>query len=693
MAKAVYVTSMEAASGKSIISLGLMEAFSRHSSRVGYFRPVVASRQDADNTIELIRRRYDLAQSYEQSYGITTARTRGVGSLRDADGLISEIMGKFDSLAAQCDVVLVEGTDYTGASAAFEFELNVTMALNLAAPVLMVLSAHHHRPDQVRGALNAARQSLRHNEVNLLGIVVNRVEKHHMSTISESLADLSEPVWVVPEERSLQLPSLHQICDDLQATILLGGPDSLDREVTGVRVAAMTLPNLLDRLQDGVLLVTPGDRSDILLAAVTARFSDKIPSISGVVVTGGVEPDPRILSFARGLDSAVTPLLLSSSDTFETANQIANLTPQIRYGDNRRIAAALGVFESVIDTSALLERIEIADTAVTTPLMFENRLARSARQDRRRIVVPEGDDDRILRAADQLLRRSICDLTILGSPEVISDRARSMGLDISEATLIHPEHSELRDEMAGLLCSLREHKGMSMDIAHDAVTDVTIFGTLLVKAGLADGMVSGAVHTTADTVRPALQLIRTIPGVSVVSSVFFMCLADRVLVYGDCAVNPAPNPEQLADIAISSAETAASFGIEPLVAMLSYSTGSSGAGGDVEKVRLATEIVKKRRPDLPVEGPIQYDAAVDPGVAASKLPGSLVAGRASVLIFPDLNTGNNTYKAVQRSAGAVAIGPVLQGLRKPVNDLSRGCTVKDIVNTITITAIQAQEGR
>jgi phosphate acetyltransferase len=455
----------------------------------------------------------------------------------------------------------------------------------------------------------------------------------------------------------------------------------------------MTLPNLLDRLQDGVLLVTPGDRSDILLAAVTARFSDKIPSISGVVVTGGVEPDPRILSFARGLDSAVTPLLLSSSDTFETANQIANLTPQIRYGDNRRIAAALGVFESVIDTSALLERIEIADTAVTTPLMFENRLARSARQDRRRIVVPEGDDDRILRAADQLLRRSICDLTILGSPEVISDRARSMGLDISEATLIHPEHSELRDEMAGLLCSLREHKGMSMDIAHDAVTDVTIFGTLLVKAGLADGMVSGAVHTTADTVRPALQLIRTIPGVSVVSSVFFMCLADRVLVYGDCAVNPAPNPEQLADIAISSAETAASFGIEPLVAMLSYSTGSSGAGGDVEKVRLATEIVKQRRPDLPVEGPIQYDAAVDPGVAASKLPGSLVAGRASVLIFPDLNTGNNTYKAVQRSAGAVAIGPVLQGLRKPVNDLSRGCTVKDIVNTITITAIQAQEGR
>ncbi|MFN8127818.1 MAG: phosphate acetyltransferase [Candidatus Nanopelagicales bacterium] len=428
-----------------------------------------------------------------------------------------------------------------------------------------------------------------------------------------------------------------------------------------------------------------------MLTALTARFSDRVPSISGVIVTGGVEPDVRVLSFARGLDSAVTPLLLAPSDTFETAYRIANLTPQIRFGDDRRIAAALGLFETEVDTSDLINRIQIADTAVTTPLMFENRLVRQARSDRRRIVLPEGDDERILRAADQILRRSICDLTILGNADTIMDRARSMGLTLSGATLIHPEHSELRDEMAALLCDLRGHKGMSMDIAHDAVTDVTIFGTLLVKSGLADGMVSGASHTTADTVRPALQLIRTNEGVSVVSSVFFMCLADKVLVYGDCAVNPDPTPEQLADIAISSASTAAAFGVDPYVAMLSYSTGASGTGGDVEKVRAATALAQSRRPDIPIEGPIQYDAAVDPGVAATKLPGSEVAGQASVLIFPDLNTGNNTYKAVQRSARAVAIGPILQGLRKPVNDLSRGCTVKDIVNTITITAIQSQE--
>ncbi len=689
MARAVYVTSMEPASGKSMVSLGLMEALSRHSSRVGYFRPVVQSVGE-DNTINLIRQRYELAQTYEQSFGITTAATRGVGSLHDADSLISEIMGKFDALAADCDVVLVEGTDYTGASAAFEFELNVTMALNLAAPILLVITAHDHRPEQVRGAVNAARDSLRDHEVNLLGIAVNRVEPGQAEAIRASLGPMASPVWILPEEPTLQLPSLHQISSELGATLLIGSQESLDREVTGVRVAAMTLPNLLDRLQDGVLLVTPGDRADVLLAALTARFSDQVPSISGVIVTGGVQPDPRVLSFARGLDSAVTPLLLAQSDTFETAYRIANLTPQIRFGDDRRIAAALGLFESVIDTSDLITRIQIADTSVTTPLMFENRLVRQARTERRRIVLPEGDDDRILRAADQVLSRSICDLTILGNPDTISDRARSMGLNLAGATLTHPELSEIRDDMAHLLADLRGHKGMSMDIAHDAVTDVTIFGTLLVKAGLADGMVSGAAHTTADTVRPALQLIRTNEGVSVVSSVFFMCLADKVLVYGDCAVNPDPDPEQLADIAISSALTAEAFGVDPYVAMLSYSTGASGGGGDVEKVRAATAIAQARRPDIPIEGPIQYDAAVDPGVAASKLPGSEVAGQASVLIFPDLNTGNNTYKAVQRSARAVAVGPILQGLRKPVNDLSRGCTVKDIVNTITITAIQSQ---
>jgi phosphate acetyltransferase len=322
--------------------------------------------------------------------------------------------------------------------------------------------------------------------------------------------------------------------------------------------------------------------------------------------------------------------------------------------------------------------------------MFEYTLIDRARADRRHIVLPEGTEERILRAAEILLRRGVADLTLLGPPDEITRRARELGLDIDDASVVDPANSALRGQFAQTYAKLRAHRGVTLDMAGDTVRDVNYFGTLMVCSGLADAMVSGTTHPTADTIRPAFEIIRTVPGVSVASSVFFMCLADRVLVYGDCAINPDPNAAELADIALSSAMTAAQFGIEPRVAMLSYSTGTSGHGADVDKVAEATRLVRAARPDLPVEGPIQYDAAIDPTVAAAKLPGSLVAGRATVFIFPDLNTGNNTYKAVQRSAGAVAVGPVLQGLRRPVNDLSRGATVADIVNTVAITAVQAQ---
>jgi phosphate acetyltransferase len=324
--------------------------------------------------------------------------------------------------------------------------------------------------------------------------------------------------------------------------------------------------------------------------------------------------------------------------------------------------------------------------------MFEYELVERARESRKHIVLPEGDDDRVLRAAEILARRGIVDLTILGVPDEVRARASGLGLDLASVEIVDPLASPLRDGFAAEYFELRKHRGVTEEAAYDVVGDVSYFGTLLVQTGAVDGMVSGAAHTTGDTIRPAFEVIRARPGISVVSSVFLMCLADRVLVYGDCAVNPSPEPDQLADIAISSAETAAQFGIEPRIAMLSYSTGGSGKGPGVDAVREATETVRARRPDLPVEGPIQYDAAVDASVAKAKLPESEVAGRATVFIFPDLDTGNVAYKAVQRSAGAVAIGPVLQGLRKPVNDLSRGCTVTDIVNTVAITAIQAQDG-
>lgn len=343
-----------------------------------------------------------------------------------------------------------------------------------------------------------------------------------------------------------------------------------------------------------------------------------------------------------------------------------------------------------MDTGALLERISLARSGRVTPMMFEHELLEQARAVRRRVVLPEGTEERVLRAADVLLRRDVCDLTLLGDADVIRKKAADLGIDLAGTQLIDPQTSELRQVFAERYAQLRAHRGVTVELAYDVIADVNYFGTLMVQEGLADGMVSGAVHSTAATIRPAFEIIKTKADASIVSSVFFMCLADKVLVYGDCAVNPDPDAEQLADIAVQSAATAARFGVEPRIAMLSYSTGTSGSGADVDKVREATDRVRASRPDLMIEGPIQYDAAVEPSVAATKLPGSEVAGRATVLIFPDLNTGNNTYKAVQRSAGAVAVGPVLQGLRKPVNDLSRGALVQDIVNTVAITAIQAQ---
>ena len=413
-----------------------------------------------------------------------------------------------------------------------------------------------------------------------------------------------------------------------------------------------------------------------------------MPPVAGVVLTGSYPLSETM----RGLLEAAPFAVVATPELTHVAAAAVQSVRPVLHGDNeRKLAAALGLFESSVDTAELDRRIALPRPERVTPLMFEYDLIERARADRRHIVLPEGEDDRILRAAEILLRRGVVDLTILGAP----DERRASAPPRSASTSTARSSSTRSPRRCAratprVYFELRKHRGMTEERAFDIVADPSYFGTLLVQEGAVDGMVSGAAHTTGDTIRPAFEIIRAREGTSVVSSVFFMCLPDRVLVYGDCAVNPKPDPQQLADIAISSAETASQFGVSPRIAMLSYSTGTSAAGPDVDRVREATETVRERRPDLVVEGPIQYDAAVDASVAALKLPESEVAGRATVFIFPDLESGNVAYKAVQRSSGAVAIGPVLQGLRKPVNDLSRGCTVTDIVNTVAITGIQAQ---
>ncbi len=502
------------------------------------------------------------------------------------------------------------------------------------------------------------------------------------------------PVFVLPEIDVLGKPTVREIAAALEAEIIQGTKEGLYRMVKDLKVAAMTFPHFLDHAADGDLVIVPGDRADVILASIAAALSESAPNAAGLLLTGNQPPAPQVMRLAEGLQASVPmPIISVNTDTFTTAVKANAVPSALSPGDDRKIAAALGAFEAHVDLKQLEKRIQVVRSERVTPIMFEYALIARAKSDRRHIVLPEGEEERILQAAEILSQRGVADLTLLGNQETIQKKIGQLGLHLEGVNIIDPATAEQRKAIAAAFYEMRKHKGMTEELAMDTVADVSYFGTLMVQTGQADGMVSGAVHTTGDTIRPALQIIKTSPGTSLVSSVFIMCLADRVLVYGDCAVNPNPNAEQLAEIAVSSAATAQAFGVAPRVAMCSYSTGASGKGQDVDKVREATEIARAKAPELKIEGPIQYDAAVDAGVAKTKLPDSEVAGHATVFIFPDLNTGNNLYKAVQRSANAVAIGPVLQGLNKPVNDLSRGCKITDIFNTVAITAVQAQAGK
>jgi len=685
--RSIYIAAAQPYSGKSAVALGMYEHALRRSAEVAVFRPVVRSTDEPDAAIELLRSRGGVDLPDDAFFGTTYAEVH-----RNADDALSTIIARYRSLASKASAVLVLGTDFTDVGAPAELQFNARVAANLGAPVMFVVTAHDRSPQEVRFAIDLAEDVLTAHHAVLNRVIVNRTASNQMGATRAAVADLAAPVDLLPDEPLLLAPSVRRLGQRIDGTLLAGDPDLLAREARDVVVAAMTLPNVLGYLRDGSAVVTPGDRTDIVLAMLAAHRSETFPSLSGVILSGGLRPDETVWRLIEGAGSRL-PILSTQLDTFETAAALADARGGIHADSQRKIETALELVDRSMDVEAVLDDLAVADVGTVTPLMFQYELVEQARSDRRHVVLPEGGEPRVLRAAAIALRRGMADLTLLGDEAEIRAAATDLGVDISGAQVIDPATTDLRDSFAEEYHQLRQHKGVNVDAALDIVSDVSYFGTLMVHRGLADGMVSGAVHTTAHTIRPSFEIIKTKPGVSIVSSVFFMLLADRVLVYGDCAVNPNPNAEQLADIAISSADTSAQFGVEPRIAMLSYSTGASGSGTDVERVRTATELVRQKRPDLSVEGPIQYDAAVDASVAKTKLPDSTVAGKATVFIFPDLNTGNNTYKAVQRSAGALAIGPVLQGLNKPVNDLSRGALVEDIVNTIAITAVQAQGGR
>ncbi|WP_098007917.1 phosphate acetyltransferase [Streptomyces sp. sk226] len=687
MARSVYVTGIERGDGRQVVELGVMELLTRQVDRVGVFRPLV--HDGPDRLYELLRARYRLSQSPASVYGLDYHEASAVQAEKGTDELVSQLVERFHRVAREYEAVLVLGSDFAATQLPDELALNARLANEFGASVIGVVGGKGQNAESVRAETRNAYRAYAGLGCDVLAMVVNRVAAEDRAAIAERLAArLPVPVSVLPDDPALSAPTVAQITAALDGTVLLGDDSGLARDALDFVFGGAMLPNLLNALTPGCLVVTPGDRADLVVGSLAAH-SAGTPPIAGVLLTLDERPGEEILTLAARLAPG-TPVVSVAGGSFPTAAELFTLEGKLNAATPRKAETALGLFERHVDTGALLERISVARSARVTPMMFEHELLEQARSDRKRVVLPEGTEERVLRAADVLMRRDVCDLTLLGDVDVIRKKAADLGVDLARTQLIDPHTSELRQTFAERYAELRAHRGVTVELAYDVVADVNYFGTLMVQEGLADGMVSGSVHSTAATIRPAFEIIKTKPDASIVSSVFFMCLADKVLVYGDCAVNPDPDAEQLADIAVQSAATAARFGVEPRVAMLSYSTGTSGSGADVDKVREATERVRAERPDLRVEGPIQYDAAVEPTVAATKLPESEVAGRASVLIFPDLNTGNNTYKAVQRSAGAVAVGPVLQGLRKPVNDLSRGALVQDIVNTVAITAIQAQ---
>ncbi len=692
MADRLFLASLEPRAGRSLITLGLMELLTRRLGSVGYVRPIVASSRELDPRIELIRRRYGIDADASELFAYGSDEVAELMARGRSDEVFQTILECGKRIEDRFDFVLYDGTDYSGAAAALEFDLNARIANNLGAPVVALVNGADRDAEEVVDGLRIVRESLIGEGCSIAAIVVNRVDPADVDEVRSRIGDEApdEPVWVLPEVPMLGMPTVREVIDALDADQIGGPAADLDREVTAIKVAAMSLPNVLSHVEEGALLIVAGDRPAVMIGALVSRQATTFPNIAALMLTGGFPQHENVERLLEGLADIPVPVLAVSHDTYTTAQAVSAVPGVIRAGSERKIDTALGTFEANVDLDALERRIEVSRTDRVTPLMFEYDLLQRARADRRHIVLPEGEDERILRATETLMRRQVVDLTLLGDEEEVRARVDALGIDIGDTAIIDPATSELRETFAGTYHRLREHKGISKEFALDAMLDVSYFGTMMVHEGIADGMVSGAAHTTQHTIRPAFEIIRTAPGVSIVSSVFLMLMADRVLVYGDCAVNPEPDAEGLADIAISSAETAAAFGIEPRIAMLSYSTGASGQGRAVEEVRRATELVHERRPDIEVDGPIQYDAAVDASVGEAKMPGSAVAGRATVFIFPDLNTGNNTYKAVQRSSGATAIGPVLQGLNKPVNDLSRGCTVDDVVNTVTITAVQAQ---
>ncbi|EDY82634.1 phosphate acetyltransferase, putative [Verrucomicrobiia bacterium DG1235] len=687
--------------GLSTVSIGLVRALERQGVRVAFFKPIsqpATTEETEDRSTAFIRAVTPLTPPDP----IPMAEAKKLLSEDKVELLLENIINRFEDAAKNADVVIVEGLIQTERFP-MGGRLNTKLSQTLSSKQILVTNLGKRSLDSLNKELELAVSDFKGR---IAGVVINKTDieaaRESIDFDGIGIEPLKEfitvncPVFkneelsligMVPLDERLLAPRVSDVARLVQAEVLNEG-DMANRRVFRIELIARNVPNMLHTLKTGNLLVTPSDRSDIILAASMAANNGA--RLAGLVLTSDQRPDERIVKLCQSAWKSGLPVLRVGKTSFETARALYDMNLEIAPDDNDRINQAMETVAVNVSSNWIRNTLSSAMKRQLSPPAFRHMLTRNARQKTKRIVLPEGDEPRTMQAAVSCTERGIARCVLLGNPYSIQLKADAMGLTLpSNLEILNPD--VIRERYVSSLVEMRRHKNMTEKIARDHLSDNVVLGTMMLAHDEVDGLVSGAVHSSANTVRPAMQLIKTRPGAKIASSIFFMCLPDQVLVYGDCAINPDPNAEELADIAIQSAESAKAFGIEPIVAMISYSTLGSGSGVDVDKVVEATRLVKEARPDIVIDGPLQYDAAAIADVARTKAPDSPVAGKANVFIFPDLNTGNTTYKAVQRSANVISIGPMLQGLRKPVNDLSRGALTDDIIYTIALTAVQAQQ--
>ncbi|WP_457608575.1 phosphate acetyltransferase [Nitratifractor sp.] len=694
--ESLYITSREAGAGSMVLALGLMEILRRHYSHIALYRPL-AFTSKGDSDIQTLLQHFDMGQTLESTQGIEMEEAERILAEEGLEILLERVLERYEALQEEYDFVLCLGSRMEELNRQLGMDLNIELAKNLSSPVAGIFSMRGERElDELEESVSLWSRAIRKQGAEIFLLCANHCEPELKEALEEKKHTLKEydfPLFCLPRMEELEYLTIVDIMENLPVEWIAGDEQQKDRDIHHFRLGTMGLERMIQELRPYEFVVSSSDRADLIAGMILSSQSLGTPPGGGILLCGR-RPDESLLRLLEGLDEVPAPILYTSEKEHELIPRAMEIKPSIRSGNRRKIDMALGLFTDNVDLKRIEERLDTMQSEILTPAMFRMRLFERAKQETKRVILPEIEDDRILIAADRLLRLRIVEILLVGNPEELARREKKLGLNLSRAKVVDPADEALQRHFAEIYYELRKNKGVTLEMALDRVGgNKTLFSTLLLYDGQGDGMVSGAIHTTRDTISPALQIIRTKAGYPIASSCFFMCLPTKVLVYADCAINLDPTAEELAIIALETVETAEQFGVEARVAMLSYSTGSSGVGADVEKVRRATELLRKKRPDLPVAGPIQYDAAIDPEVANIKMPDNPVAGHATVFIFPDLDTGNIAYKAVQRSSGAVAVGPVMQGLRKPVNDLSRGCSVDDIIDTVAITAIQAQEAK